>query len=59
MFYWKNQNLKNVIAWEGVKQKMLTEYFKVCSIDNKAHTYLYREFPKYIFGIQRLRLGQK
>ncbi|XP_059306933.1 uncharacterized protein LOC132058454 [Lycium ferocissimum] len=47
VFYWKKQNLQNIIAWDGIRQTMLTEYFKMCSIDPEARTYLYREFPKH------------
>ncbi|KAG5610555.1 hypothetical protein H5410_021836 [Solanum commersonii] len=59
VFYWKNQNLQNVIAWDGVKQKMLTEYFRMCSIGTEAHTYLYREFPKFYVWNSKVKTWTK
>ncbi|KAG5588792.1 hypothetical protein H5410_049226 [Solanum commersonii] len=59
VFYWKNQNLQNVIAWNGVKQTMLTKYFRMCSIDIEAQAYLYREFPKYYVWNSKVKTWTK
>nr|XP_016442786.1 PREDICTED: uncharacterized protein LOC107768197 [Nicotiana tabacum] len=47
MYYWKKQNLRNVMASDTVKHTMLTEYFRMCSIDDDARNYLYREFLEH------------
>ncbi|XP_027770897.1 ATP-dependent DNA helicase PIF1-like [Solanum pennellii] len=38
---------------------MLTEYFRMCSIDSEAKTYLYREFPKYYVWNSKVKTWTK
>ncbi|KAG5576741.1 hypothetical protein H5410_056875 [Solanum commersonii] len=51
--YWKKQNLQTIVGSDFVNQIMLTEYFRMCSIDIEARKYLYREFPEhYVWNSQ-------
>lgn len=45
--FWKNQNLRNVLQWEHISKTMLTEFFQMCTTNDKAKALLYNEFPKY------------
>ncbi|XP_075512261.1 uncharacterized protein LOC142547728 [Primulina tabacum] len=45
--FWRNQNLENVIQHELTSKTMLTEFFHMCSINSKARSYLYAEFPEH------------
>ncbi|XP_073144594.1 uncharacterized protein [Henckelia pumila] len=45
--FWKNQNLDYVLRQEYNSKTMLTEFFHTCSVNAKAKTLLYIEFPEY------------
>ena len=53
VYYWKNQNLQNVLYWNHVSRTMLTGYFETCANDSNARNYLYREFfEHYVWNKQ-------
>ncbi|XP_073120058.1 uncharacterized protein [Henckelia pumila] len=45
--FWRNQNLDYVLRQEHNSKTMLTEFFYTCSVNAKARTLLYVEFPEY------------
>ena len=47
IYYWKNQNLQNILYWDHVSRTMLTGYFETCANDSNARNYLYKKFPEH------------
>jgi hypothetical protein len=45
--YKNSDNLKNVIDAESSSRTMLTEYFRMNSIDSYARNFLYKDFPEF------------
>jgi hypothetical protein len=45
--YNERDDLCNVINREQSQKSMLTEYFRMNSVNPFAHSFLYREFPGY------------
>jgi hypothetical protein len=45
--YRGSDNLENVISKESTSRTMLTEYFRMNSVDTYARNFLYKEFPEF------------
>ena len=60
IYYWKNQNLQNVLYWDHVSRTMLTGYFEICANDSNARNYLYKEFLEhYVWNKQSQKLTKR
>ncbi|KAG5586051.1 hypothetical protein H5410_046485 [Solanum commersonii] len=59
VYYWKKSNLQTIVQSDFVQQTMLTEYFKMCSINMEARTYLYRELPEHFVWNSQSKIWTK
>jgi hypothetical protein len=57
--YNDRDDLRNVIPREQSQKSMLTEYFRMNSVDPFATNFLYREFPKYYRWDELQREGKR
>ncbi|XP_020266738.1 uncharacterized protein LOC109842248 [Asparagus officinalis] len=47
VYYWNNEDLRNIMTWEHTAKTMLTRFFRKCASDQKARMLLYKEFPEH------------
>ena len=59
IYYWKNQNLQNVLYWDHVSRTMLTWYFETCANNSNARTICIKNFLSIMYGTSKVKTWQK